>query len=65
MHTTTRYPVDPARLDGVVDEPLFQAVKRFRVGIGHDLDKKSTRLADAFGRHGNKHFQCKRFGIRI
>jgi putative nucleotidyltransferase with HDIG domain len=26
MHTTTRYTVDPARLDGVVDEPLFQAV---------------------------------------
>jgi tRNA nucleotidyltransferase/poly(A) polymerase len=26
MHTTSRYTVDPARLDGVVDEPLFQAV---------------------------------------
>ena len=26
MHTTTRYTVDPARLDGVVEEPLFQAV---------------------------------------
>jgi poly(A) polymerase len=26
MHTTTRYTVDPARLEGVVDEPLFQAV---------------------------------------
>jgi poly(A) polymerase len=26
MHSTTRYTVDPARLDGVVGEPLFQAV---------------------------------------